>query len=180
MKYIELNEDNILAEIRKCIFEKIECVVAFKPTRDVVFGSLIDKFDEDYCKSNNIKVLHLLNMGGVIVSSAGDIQLGHFSKDTYNDFSTKLLEKIRDYLCSRGLNAVIHHNDILVDGYKVCGCASVIYDGIKYTVFQISINVNIENIKAICLKPMNKTPKGLMEFGVTKQDIENLIDGFEY
>ena len=36
----------------------------------------------------------------------------------------------------------------------------------------IGINTNLDHIKAICRKPMKKVPKGLSEYGITTEEVE--------
>ena len=83
-----------------------------------------------------------------------------------------------DWLKSKGLNAEYVSNDIVVDGYKVCGMAITRYGRIDYTAGFIGINTNLDNIKAICKKPMVKVPKGLSEYGITTEEAEQMFLDF--
>jgi hypothetical protein len=52
----------------------------------------------------------------------------------------------------------------MVEDFKVAGCTSrILSDGRRYTAMHVSINVNLEHIKYICMKPMKKTPAGLSQ-----------------
>jgi lipoate-protein ligase A len=82
------------------------------------------------------------------------------------------------WLKSKGLNASFVSNDIVVDGYKVCGMCITRYGSIDYTAGFIGINTKLEDIKAICRKPMTKVPKGLSEYGIATEEIEQMFIDF--
>lgn len=52
------------------------------------------------------------------------------------------------------------------------------YGRIDYTAGFIGINTNLEHIKAICRKPMQKVPKGLSEYGITTEEVEEMFLNF--
>jgi len=81
------------------------------------------------------------------------------------------------YLRDKHLNVQINGNDILVDGYKVSGNFSQYIGPKRDTLFgiHISLNVDLDVIKHYCDKEMNKIPKGLSEYGITR---EELLDVF--
>ena len=81
------------------------------------------------------------------------------------------MDKLQWYLLSRGLNAIRSGNDVLVDGYKVGSYMSQNINGVVYTATHISIGMDLDLIKAICVKPMVKTPKGLKDYGFTQEEI---------
>lgn len=51
-------------------------------------------------------------------------------------------------------------------------------EGQCYTAGFISMNVNLDHIKAICKKPMEKVPKGLSEYGITTEEVEKMFVAF--
>lgn len=130
--------------------------------------------DEEICSERGYHIIESFNNGGTIVSNPGDFLIAHFDRPDngwYNRFVAYFVTWLKD----RGLNAEHIKNDILVDGYKVCGTCITRYGCIDYTGFAISVNVNIEDIKAICRKPMQKVPKGLSDFGVTSDEVEQMF-----
>jgi lipoate-protein ligase A len=87
---------------------------------------------------------------------------------------------VRDYLISRGINAEYHAggNDVMIDGkYKVLGANKNTYSFGKlcFVGATISFNVNLKLIQKICRKPMHKIPVGLEEYGVTPQEIKEIV-----
>lgn len=89
--------------------------------------------------------------------------------------------KLAAYLKEKGLNAEYDggkHNDVTVDGFKVAGFGIVpipdtdyLYHGIH-----VSINADADEINRICKKPMKKVPKGLSEYGITREEIIKCLD----
>ena len=120
-------------------------------------------------------------MGGTFVVNKGDIGFGYITKGLNNTIGFSLYNEFTKFLQEKGLNAVKQDNDILIDGFKVFGWASYYYkefDAI-YITAHITLSVNLELIQNICTKPMIKTPKGLSEFGITKEDVIEFLEEFE-
>ena len=118
--------------------------------------------DEETCAALGYEIIESYNNAGTIVSNSGDVLIGHFYQ-TENGWHDRFIAYFINWLRNKGLNAEYVSNDILVDGYKVCGMCITRYGRIDYTGGIISMNVNLDHIKAICKKPMVKVPKGLSE-----------------
>lgn len=93
------------------------------------------------------------------------------------DKSPGWLTRLTDYLKSRGLDAKIDKNDVLVDGYKVAGMAVTPFGPTQYAYcgLHVSVNVDVDLITRVCGKP-EKMPRGLSEYGITRQDILTALD----
>ena len=133
--------------------------------------------DEALCKEMGYDVVESYNNAGTIISNAGDVLIGHFAQPD-NGWYDRFISHFIEWLINKGLNAVYESNDILVDGYKVCGMCITRYGRIDYTGGIISMNVNLEHIKAICRKPMKKVPKGLSDYGITTEEVEQMFLDF--
>ena len=133
--------------------------------------------DEAVCETLGYEIVESYNNAGTIVSNAGDVLIGHFAQPD-NGWYGRFIAYFIDWLRAKGLNAVYESNDILVDGYKVCGMCVTRYGRIDYTGGIISMNVNMEHIKAICRKPMVKVPKGLYDYGITTEEVEQMFLDF--
>lgn len=133
--------------------------------------------DENTCKELGYEIVESYNNGGTIVSNSGDILIGHFAEHD-NRWYDEFIKYFINWLRSKGLKADFVSNDIVVDGYKVCGMCITRYGRIDYTGGIISMNVNLEDIKKICRKPMQKTPKGLYDYGITTDEIEQMFLDF--
>lgn len=133
--------------------------------------------DHDTCEKLGYEIVESYNNAGTIVSNDGDILIGHFAQPD-NGWHDAFITYFIDWLKSKGLNAEYVSNDIVVDGFKVCGMCITRYGRIDYTGGIISMNVNLDHIKQICRKPMNKVPKGLSEYGITTEEVEQMFLDF--
>ena len=133
--------------------------------------------DESVCNELGYEVYEAFNNGGTILANPDDVVIGHFYEPD-NDWKDKFVAYFVDWLKAKGLNAEYVKNDVLVDGYKVCGMCVTRYGSIDYTGGIISMNVNLDHIKTICKKPMEKVPKGLSEYGITTDEVEKMFIAF--
>jgi hypothetical protein len=133
--------------------------------------------DEEICNALGYEVVETYNNASTVVHEKGDILFGHFG-EIENGWYNRFIEYFVKWLKSKGLNADFVSNDIVVDGYKVCGMCVTRYGRIDYTAGFIGVNTNLDHIKAICKKPMQKVPKGLSEYGITSAEIEEMFLAF--
>ena len=140
--------------------------LAFVPRQGIV--------DEQLCYDLGYKVYEAMYGGGVIITDLGDIDIAYFG-EAENTFHSDFCNHLTDWLKAKGLNAVYTGNDIILDGYKISGNGVIRHSGMDYSVIHIGINTNLENIKKICTKPMEKIPKGLSEYGITTEEVEEMF-----
>ena len=177
MEIKKVTQKEWLGEATKYIqggLHRIAYVVVDSPVAIVHRKSQVD---EDTCKALGYEIVESYNNAGTIVSNAGDVLIGHFAQPD-NKWYDRFIAYFLDWLKAKGLNAEFVDNDILVDGYKVCGMCITRYGRIDYTGGIISVNVNLDHIKAICKKPMKKVPKGLADYGITSAEIEQMFLDF--
>ena len=143
-----------------------------------------DDVNREYCREHEIPVLDLKRDGGAIVHFSGNVAWAKVSSNKSPEFryeNIKFLIALQEYLSNKGIHAVRDNNDILIDGYKVAsGCAINIPPTHTKTFVgvQININTDLELIKAICKKPMLKTPKALSDYGVGTEEIVDFIQKY--
>lgn len=177
MQYYKVDQSNIFKEVKKNIEHgKHTCfhVVTDKPVVFVNHGGMVDA---NVCENLGYETCEAQYNGGIIISNQGDFAIAHFSS-ICNPFKQSFVEHFVNWLQNKGLNAVYEDNDILIDGYKVCGTSTTRYGRIDFTAIFIGVNTNLEHIKTICKKPMVKVPKGLSEYGITTEEIEALYHEF--
>ena len=177
MEPLKVSQTEWLGEAVKYIqggLHRIAYVVVERPVAIVHRESQVDM---ETCRAYGYEVVESYNNAGTIVSNAGDILVGHFAPPD-NGWYDRFIAYFLDWLKAKGLNAEYVSNDILVDGYKVCGMCVTRYGRIDYTGGIISVNVNLDHIKAICKKPMVKVPRGLSEWGVTTEEVEQMFIDF--
>lgn len=129
------------------------------------------------CAMRNYDTAEGLYNGGVLVSAAGDLLFIHCGK--HDDGVIKLFcESLSQWLRSLGLNSVISGNDVLVDDYKVCGTTITRHGYIDFGGAFVAMSVNLDDIRALCKKPMVKTPRGLSEYGITTDELQKWFEYF--
>ena len=177
MELFKVNQNIWLKTAEKYIkggLHRIAYVVVNSPVA-IVFDK--KQVDEDLCNSLGYEVYEAFNNCATILGNTGDVVIGHFY-EADNGWRDKFVTYFMDWLKSKGLNAEYVKNDVLVDGYKVCGMCVTRYGRIDYTGGIISMNVNLDHIKSICKKPMEKVPKGLSEYGITTEEVEKMFIAF--
>ena len=171
-----INPRNFLEVLFKAISDKEECSYSGIGDEELVLAGK-NEINENYCKENNIRYERTPNEGGTIVIQSGDIEFGKFK---YNGFDepNRIMNEIYEYLKEKGLNIKYEANDLLVDDiYKVGSCSSTnVGDRLIYTGCHISMSVNLEHIQNICLKPINKIPKGLNDYGIDVNELYQFIN----
>lgn len=174
MEVLKILQNNWISAITKYISDgshKIGYVVVDSPVA-IVHRSY--QVDETICKELGYEIVESYNNAGTIVSNVGDILIGQTNAPN-NGWYDKFIVYFVNWLMSKGLNAEFKDNDILVDGYKVCGMCITRYGRIDYTGGIISINTNLTDIFKICRKPMVKVPRGLSEWGITTEEVEKMF-----
>lgn len=177
MEVLKVSQEALVEEIKNNIERSIHKVGYCIVESPVVFVHREKQIDKETCEAMNYKVYEAYYNGGTIVGGEGGIAIIHF-ENLDNGWMERFVSYFVDWLKSKGLNAVYESNDILVDGYKVCGMCVTRYGRIDYTAGFIGINTNLDHIKAICRKPMQKVPKGLSDYGITSEEIEAMFLDF--
>lgn len=172
-----IHEDTIQQEFENITKNRLEEVLGFVSTMTLVAFGNDEGLDVQYMLDNKIPYWYTNNFGATIVKSAGDFGVAVTKQDGLNE-GERYITLVRDYLISKGINASLSGNDLMVDDiYKVGSYGSInIVDRYIYTAFHFSMNVDLDLIKKICTKPMVKIPKGLSEYGITYQEIEQVFD----
>lgn len=144
-----------------------------------------DEYNKDYCDQNDIVVVFSRNTGGNIINFKEDFNLAIMGEEKENMATLKLfLEKFAAFLKEKGLELCFVGNDFMLENHKVGSFAVKQLhrqNGARqsYIVIHLSVVADLEIIKKICLKPMVKVPRGLTEFGLTREEIQDFILNFE-
>lgn len=177
MEIIKPTQNEWMPEVVRHIqggIHKIGYVVIERPVAIVHRASQVD---ETVCKELGYEIVESYNNGGTILANRGDIIFSHLDEPE-NGWLTRFAEHFVEWLKDKGLRAEYKDNDVLVDGYKVCGTCITRYGRIDFSSAYIGINTNLDHIKAICRKPMKKVPKGLSEYGITTAEVEQMFLDF--
>jgi lipoate-protein ligase A len=177
MKIKKITQVEWLPEVTKYIRNGNSGILFGITDAPVVIVHRRTQVDADACEKMGYEVLESYNNGGTIVSNAGDVVIAHFYAPG-NDWMIRFSTYFVNWLKNKGLNAVYEDNDVLIDGYKVCGTCITRYGKIDYNGVYIGIYTNLDHIKQICRKPMKKVPKGLSEYGITSEEVEQMFLDF--
>ncbi len=177
MNIVKSTSKDAVATIQDFIMNKKQGVAYCVHDEKSIFTTVSNNIDETYCQEHDYTILDTKHTGGVVVVNAGDISVIHFG-DIGNDWMHRFAKHLIEWYQEKGLDATFDGNDVLIDGYKISGLSATPYGNIQYSTIHIGINTNLEDIKAICKKPMNKVPKGLSEYGVTTEEIEQMFLDF--
>ena len=158
-----------------CLKGHTGCVIHIADKPCVWTGVYKDTFDRTECEKRDLYIGQGQYLGGTIVCSKEDVSVCYTSLEK-EGFAERIYNATLKWLKSKNINVTTDNNDILADGKKVFswGRASVI-TGYTQTVVHYSVNVDLDLIKTICKKPMEKIPGALSEYGITAKDCENII-----
>ena len=95
-----------------------------------------------YCREHGIAVVQRNSGGGCVYADSGNLMLSWIGCDiTFADCMNRLAHVLSELICHESSSARVvttEHNDILVDGRKVCGGASY-----KFTPFEGALEMTI-------------------------------------
>lgn len=177
MEIIKPTQSEWISEVERHIrgaIHKIGYVIIERP---VAIVHRKYQVDEEVCKALGYEVVESYNNGGTILANPGDIIFSHLDTPE-NGWLWRFRDHFVEWLKARGLNVIRDDNDILVDGYKVCGLCITRYGLIDFSSAILAVNTNLDDIKRICRKPMVKVPKGLSDYGITTEEVEHMFLDF--
>lgn len=171
-----ITEKEIIKELQEALVSPPRMVIVDYEDIQVNYG-LDAKPNFEYCKEHSISCVDIGRRGGAFVVNKGDIGLGYVAKGLDNTIGYLVSKRFTEYLKNKGLNAHEENNDILIDGYKVFGWASHYYKEQEciFISCHFTMSVDLDLIEKICTKPINKTPKGLSCFGITREEVQHFI-----
>lgn len=113
-------------ELVKSVAEPTLFTWIVSPT--VIYGrhqSAEVEVNEAYCREHDIAVVQRKSGGGCVYADEGNLMISFISPSTHSEqVFAQFLAMVAQALQAKGLPAVTTaHNDILVDGRKVSGCA---------------------------------------------------------
>ena len=113
-------------ELVKSVAEPMLFTWMVSPT--VIYGRHQEasvEVNEPYCREHGIAVVQRKSGGGCVYADEGNLMISFVSPSTHSEaVFAFFLDRVSSALRAKGLPAVTTaHNDILVDGRKVSGCA---------------------------------------------------------
>lgn len=141
-----------------------------------IWTGLLPTYDKKEAQKRGFTVGVGQYYAGTIVCMPGDISICITTWGTCNK-GKEVCDAVATLLEERGISVLHDGNDILAEGKKVASyCTVPQLSGWVQTVIHISIGaMDIDLVKAICTKPMEKTPGALSDLGIYSNDIMSII-----
>ena len=176
MEIIKTTLDEVTNQVLNNITDQSEGIIYHVFNENCVIVGRNGGSSIEQIQKHEIRMVQINHEGGTIVASPGDISIGIFTKDYKGrEYRDEIVDKLINRLRENGYKAVVEGNDVLIDGRKVVGFGSRIFGKILYTAIHIAINSNMDLIKTICTKDMQKTPDALTNYGINTQDILDIM-----
>lgn len=112
--------------------------------------------------------------GGCYIAFDGDYMVVYFFKEEseiknfINNVILKFVDKLKELLPDE--NIEFTGNDILINGKKISGASSS-----DYAVFFIGYNPDLDVIRKVCNKEMEKVPGGLKDY-LSNEQVEQILE----
>ena len=137
--YLAIEQDLVKSVAEPTLFTWV-----VQPT--VIYGRHQDaavEVNEPYCREHGIAVVQRKSGGGCVYADEGNLMISFVSPSTHNEeVFAHFLTMIAKALQAKGLPAVTTaHNDILVDGRKVSGCACFTSPTIVHATLLYTVNI---------------------------------------
>ena len=132
---------------------------------------VLETSDVAAAQAMGIPVWQAEHMGGSIVCFPGDLSL---CLTTWggSDFGERLFAATAEYLRGKGVEVTTDNNDVLVNGRKVMSWArGTTREGWCQTVAHYSVHIDLDIIRQICTKDMEKTPGALSTYNITADEL---------
>ncbi len=141
-----------------------------------VWTGQLATLDVPACKHHGLYVGTGQYLGGSIVNMPGDLSVCITTWGS-SEVAPQIVDKAVEWLSGLGINLTRDENDVLAAGKKVISWArATTVKGWCQSVIHFSIGkMDLELVKEICTKPMEKIPGALSEYGITAKDCEKIV-----
>ena len=169
-EYLQIEQDLVKEVKQPTLFTWI-----VSPT--VIYGrhqSAETEVNEAYCREKGIQIVQRKSGGGCVYADEGNLMISFVSPSAHSEqVFAEFLQYLRDILSAKGLPAVTTaHNDILVEGKKVSGCACYTTSTGTIVHGTLLFDVNLEAL----VRAITPTADKLAKHGVAsvRQRVANL------
>ena len=167
MTELSSNLENILNEVTPSL-------AIFTNDTQCVFHRPADhKVNFDLCDELNIPCIPIEQTKGAVISLVGDlavmINIPNFNKITWG---TYIFNWLKEYLIGQQLRITLAGNDILLYGKKIGGYSHDINEHGAVGVLFIAMEDAQDIVNQICLKHEDKETAGLLNYGITTNEIK--------
>lgn len=177
MELIKTNKPDVFTDYaNECLAGHEGAVICVNDEPCVWTGQLAT-FDRGECEKRGLYIGVAQHLGGTIVNMPGDVSLCVTTWGN-SEIAPKIAAKLTNWLTEKGLSATTDGNDTLVDGKKVISWArATTVKGWCQSVVHVSVGkMDLKLVRAVCTKPMKKTPGALSEYGITADDLVPIVE----
>lgn len=127
-----------------------------------------------YCEQQNIRIVRRKSGGGCVYADRGNLMLSYISPSTHSEeVFAEFLRMVSEALRKMGFEATTtSHNDILVGGHKVCGCACYALPTGTIVHSTMMLDVNVDQLELAITPTKEKLEKHGVES--VRQRVVNL------
>ncbi|WP_458397417.1 hypothetical protein [Anaerotignum sp.] len=156
------------------------CIFNLIPTKGkitLVPSQTTESDVEPYKDNETFEITRVYHCGGTVVVFEDTVCFAEFDDKPPKGRRSDLVK----FLQEKGIDAYSEGNDIICDGFKVAGDSRLNLGdtGYSYYCLFVSISSDIDVINKICQKPMSKPPRGLAYYGITRQEILDVLGVFD-
>jgi hypothetical protein len=135
-------------------------------------------FNIDEAISLKIPTYNIHKRGGAMVTSPGDVVYCFLLKENHPTLNEDLRKFLSNKLSKRNIHVELVKNDLLINGKKCFGFMQNEIGDCYFIGGHISIDCNLDLIKKLCTKPMEKIPGGLGEYNITTDEVIDWLNEF--
>lgn len=127
------------------------------------------------CERHNAIVIPYVSNGSTAVSSIGDLGI-YFGIQGYHQYWCKyIFAALKLYLQSKGVHVKEENNDLTLYGRKIMGYTEHPDSDYSSGSMFIAMTNSQDLVNEICLKPKVRVTAGLNEFGISVNEIAEVI-----
>lgn len=168
----EVYPDTAAGVIMQKIADKEDAILLMNTDRTIVYHGDTE-FNEQYCIDHGIQVVDYLTHGGALIASDGELSIGLCFPNYIDIDMAWLLKRLKVILEKYMDNVTIDHNDIMVEGKKVCGAAVYNLNERFAFIAQFSFDDKRDLIYAICPPVTGKEPGYITK--MTREQMRNEV-----
>lgn len=169
MKYIDVAENMPLEwyleqeeQVARTVSEPTMFFWRVDPT--VIIGRhqvLENEVNLAYCEQHHIRIVRRKSGGGCVYADRGNLMLSYISPSTHSEeVFAEFLRMVSEALRKMGFEATTtSHNDILVGGHKVCGCACYALPTGTIVHSTMMLSVDVDQLEQAITPPAEKLEK---------------------
>lgn len=126
-------------------------------------------------KNLNAILIPYKSNGGTAVSAPGDLGIYFRIPKRGTGWCLFIYKELRNFLISYGIEANITNNDLTIHGKKVAGYTEDSDSNYSTGSIFIAMNNSQELVNEICLKPKTRETAGLSDYGLTVDEVIDVI-----